>query len=60
MTTTAPAPETTSDPTLTVSELWKIFGPQAEKIIGTPDADLPRPELLAKTGCTAAVKDISF
>jgi len=48
------------DPTLTVDSLWKIFGPKADQIIGSPDADLPRPELLEKTGCTAAVKDISF
>ncbi len=47
-------------PTLTVDSLWKIFGPKADQIIGTPEADLPRPELLEKTGCTAAVKDISF
>ncbi|MFY9914700.1 MAG: betaine/proline/choline family ABC transporter ATP-binding protein [Nocardioidaceae bacterium] len=46
--------------TLVVDSLWKIFGPKADHIIGTPDADLPRPELLEKTGCTAAVKDISF
>jgi glycine betaine/proline transport system ATP-binding protein len=47
-------------PTLTVSDLWKIFGPKADKLIGTPDADLPRAEMLEKTGCVAAVKDISF
>jgi glycine betaine/proline transport system ATP-binding protein len=43
-----------------VSDLWKIFGPKADKLIGTPDADLPRAEMLEKTGCVAAVKDISF
>ena len=48
------------DPALAVRELWKIFGNKAEKIIGTPDADLPRKELQAKTGCVAAVKDVSF
>ncbi len=48
------------EPTLVVDDLWKIFGPKADQIIGTPEADLPRPELLEKTGCTAAVKDISF
>ena len=32
----------------------------ADKIIGTPDADLSRKELQAKTGCVAAVKDVSF
>jgi glycine betaine/proline transport system ATP-binding protein len=47
-------------PTLTVDGLWKIFGPRADKLIGTPDADLPRAEMLEKTGCVAAVKDISF
>jgi glycine betaine/proline transport system ATP-binding protein len=29
-------------------------------VIGTPDADLPRSELRAKTGCVAAVRDVSF
>jgi glycine betaine/proline transport system ATP-binding protein len=50
------------EPTLHVDKLWKVFGPKgkADNLIGTPDADLPRPELLAKTGCVAAVKDISF
>ncbi|NYJ00292.1 glycine betaine/proline transport system ATP-binding protein [Nocardioides thalensis] len=45
---------------LSVDGLWKIFGPRADKIIGTPDADLPRAELKAKTGCVAGVKDVSF
>jgi len=49
-----------SDAALSVRELWKVFGPKADSIIGTPDAELPRPELLAKTGCVAAVKDVSF
>jgi glycine betaine/proline transport system ATP-binding protein len=40
--------------------IWKVFGPRAERIIGTPDADLPRAELMAKTGCTIASRDISF
>jgi glycine betaine/proline transport system ATP-binding protein len=48
------------DAALAVSELWKVFGPRADSIIGTPDAELPRPQLLAKTGCVAAVKDVSF
>jgi glycine betaine/proline transport system ATP-binding protein len=45
---------------LSVADLWKIFGPRPDKIIGTPEANLSRPELLKQTGCTAAVKDISF
>jgi glycine betaine/proline transport system ATP-binding protein len=48
------------DPALSVRSLWKVFGPRADKIIGTPEADLPRKELLARTGCVAAVKDVSF
>ena len=40
--------------------IWKIFGAKADKIIGTPDAELSRSELRAKTGCVAAVRDVSF
>ena len=40
--------------------VWKVYGPKAERIVGTPDADLPRGELLEKTGCVAAVRDVSF
>jgi glycine betaine/proline transport system ATP-binding protein len=45
---------------LRVDGLWKIFGSQADKIIGTPDADLSRKDLQEKTGCVMAVKDVSF
>jgi glycine betaine/proline transport system ATP-binding protein len=48
------------EPALAVDGLWKIFGSGAEKVIGSPDAELPRKELQAKTGCVAAVKDVSF
>ena len=51
---------TTGDAAVSVRHLWKIFGPRADKIIGTPEADLPRAELKAKTGCVAGVKDVSF
>ena len=40
--------------------VWKIFGPNARRVIGTPDAELPRGELRAKTGCIAAVRDVSI
>lgn len=45
---------------LEVRHLWKIFGPAADKIIGSPDADLSRAELKAKTGSVVGVKDVSF
>ena len=45
---------------LSVKELWKIFGERADRIIGTPDAELSRKEVQSKTGCVVAVKDVSF
>ena len=56
MTTTT----STDAPAISVRGLWKVFGPQADKIVGTPFADLSREDLLAETGCTAAVRDVSF
>ncbi|MBA2554374.1 MAG: glycine betaine/L-proline ABC transporter ATP-binding protein [Geodermatophilaceae bacterium] len=47
-------------PLLHVDSLWKVFGAKSDRIIGTPDADLSRRELMAKTGCVVAVKDVSF
>jgi len=50
------------EPALSVRGLWKVFGPRsrADRIPGGEDAALPPPELLARTGCTAAVRDVSF
>jgi glycine betaine/proline transport system ATP-binding protein len=48
------------EPLISVEDLWKVFGPDAEKIVGSPDAALPRAELRRKTGCTAAVREVSF
>jgi glycine betaine/proline transport system ATP-binding protein len=45
---------------LSVRNLWKIFGRGADSIIGTPDADLSRADLKARTGCVVGVKDVSF
>ncbi len=45
---------------LDVQGLWKIFGPGAGKVVGTPLAELNRAELREQTGCVAAVRDISF
>ncbi|HEX3298517.1 MAG TPA: betaine/proline/choline family ABC transporter ATP-binding protein [Actinomycetota bacterium] len=49
-----------AQPTVSCRSVWKIYGPNADKIVGTPTADLPRAELLEKTGCVAAVRDVSF
>jgi len=45
---------------ISVRNVWKVFGPNAEKLIGTPDANLSRTELRNKTGNTIAVRDVSF
>jgi glycine betaine/proline transport system ATP-binding protein len=45
---------------LDVRSLWKIFGPKADEIVGTPLAALSRAELKERTGCLPAVRDISF
>jgi len=40
--------------------VWKVFGPNPQRAIESGDVDLPRAELMAKTGCTVASRDISF
>lgn len=45
---------------ISVRNLWQVFGPNPEKLVGSPDAALPRAELREKTGNTAAVRDVSF
>jgi glycine betaine/proline transport system ATP-binding protein len=59
-TATTTLPATAVEPALTVSNLWKIFGTRADRILGTPDAELSRKDLQARTGCVMAVKDVSF
>jgi glycine betaine/proline transport system ATP-binding protein len=49
-----------SPPVIRAEGVWKVFGPHGEKLVGSPDADLPRAELRAKTGCVVAVKDVSI
>jgi len=47
-------------PLIRAKEVWKVFGPRADRVVGSPDAELSRSELRAKTGCVAAVRDVSF
>ncbi|MFN8083811.1 MAG: betaine/proline/choline family ABC transporter ATP-binding protein [Dermatophilaceae bacterium] len=49
-----------TEPALQVKSLWKIFGPNAEKLIGTSDLQLSRKELQAKSGHVIGVRDVSF
>ncbi len=48
------------EPAISVRGLWKVYGPRPERIVGSPDADLPRRELEARTGNVVAMRDISF
>src|SRR5919204_6634358 len=47
-------------PLIRAEAVWKIFGPRADRLIGAPEADLPRGELQAKTGCVVAVRAVSM
>ena len=38
------------EPLIKAEGVWKIFGPKADRVIGTPDAELNRTELREKTG----------
>ncbi|HEY3556384.1 MAG TPA: glycine betaine/L-proline ABC transporter ATP-binding protein [Kribbella sp.] len=50
-----------SDALLSVQGLWKVFGPKAQRVPHRADlAALDRTALYAKTGCTAAVRELSF
>jgi len=49
-----------ADASISVRGLWKVYGPKAERIVGSPDADLPRAQLEAKTGCVVAMRDIDL
>jgi glycine betaine/proline transport system ATP-binding protein len=48
------------DPLIRAQGVWKVFGRHGDRVLGTPDADLPRRELRAKTGCVIAVRDVTI
>ena len=50
----------TSPPVIRAAGVWKVFGPNPERLVGSPDAFLTRRELREKTGCVVAVRDVSF
>ncbi|MFI6575677.1 glycine betaine/L-proline ABC transporter ATP-binding protein [Nocardiopsis sp. NPDC050513] len=49
-----------SDVTFSVRNLWKIFGRNADKVIGTELETADRDRIKEETGCTVAVRDVSF
>ncbi|MEU0049842.1 glycine betaine/L-proline ABC transporter ATP-binding protein [Streptomyces sp. NPDC006309] len=63
MTPTVPTrkPPTTDAPVFSVSGLWKVFGPKSGRVPADPELKQLNPaDLRARTGCTAAVRDVSF
>ncbi len=52
---------TATAPVFSVRNLWKVFGPKAERVPGDRELTaLSQTELRERTGCTAAVRDVSF
>ncbi|WMX43807.1 betaine/proline/choline family ABC transporter ATP-binding protein [Streptomyces roseicoloratus] len=48
-------------PVFSVRGLWKVFGPKAARVPGDPALTaLSTAEIRERTGCTAAVRDVSF
>ena len=47
-------------PMISVKNLWKVFGANADKVVSSPLVDLSRSDLRAQTGNTIAVRDVSF
>jgi glycine betaine/proline transport system ATP-binding protein len=46
---------------ISVRNLWKVFGPKADTVPGSPElCALSRQELVEKAGCTAAVREVEF
>ena len=45
---------------ISVRDLWKVYGPRAESIVGSPNADLPRSELQARFGNVVAMREVSL
>ncbi|MER5344209.1 quaternary amine ABC transporter ATP-binding protein [Streptomyces mirabilis] len=59
--TPASTPASSADAVFSVDGLWKVFGPKAERVPADPGlAALDPAELRSRTGCTAAVRDVSF
>lgn len=49
-----------SDVTFSVRNLWKIFGKNADKVVGTELEKADRDAIKEQTGATVAVRDVSF
>jgi glycine betaine/proline transport system ATP-binding protein len=50
----------TSNSSISVRGLWKVYGPRPERIVGSPLADMPRKQLEAECGNVVAMRDIDM
>ncbi len=57
---TEPEPVEQANPRISVRHLWKIFGRRAGSVVGTELENLDHARLHERTGCTVAVRDMSF
>lgn len=61
MSTQRTEPEgTPSDVTFSVRNLWKVFGKNADKVVGTDLEKADSATIKGRTGATVAVRDVSF
>ncbi|MER6254198.1 glycine betaine/L-proline ABC transporter ATP-binding protein [Streptomyces sp. NPDC001584] len=58
---TATGPQPSAEPVFSVRDLWKVFGPKADRVPADKELGaLGAAELRERTGCTAAVRGVSF
>jgi glycine betaine/proline transport system ATP-binding protein len=51
----------TTEPVISVRGLWKVFGPKAARVPGAGELKaLSRREIMDRTGCVTAVRDVEF
>ena len=49
-----------SAPCLVVDGIWKVFGPKPERALEMAEEGASKADILEETGCTIAVRDVSF
>jgi glycine betaine/proline transport system ATP-binding protein len=54
------SPDAGAPACLEIRGLWKVFGSRPDRAIDLANAGQTREEVLAETGCTVAVRDVSF
>ncbi|MCW7946173.1 glycine/betaine ABC transporter ATP-binding protein [Streptomyces hygroscopicus] len=56
-----PTDDSAGTPVFSVDGLWKVFGAKSDRVPADPELGTLSPaELRERTGCTAAVRDVSF